>query len=70
MNKKGVEKMKLKKGEKYILVKSLIIRNAYSIGTIPIGTEIEIQQVDKNNHQYLVDDTWIYYKAIENVISN
>jgi hypothetical protein len=60
--------LKLQKGEKHILTKPLKVRTSYSIGTIPIGTEIEIQQVDKNNHQYLVDNTWIFYKTIEDVI--
>jgi hypothetical protein len=60
--------MKFQKGEKYTLAKDLVVRTSYSIGTIPTGTEIEIQQIDKNNRQYLVDNTWIYYKTIENVV--
>jgi hypothetical protein len=61
--------MKLQKGERHILTSDLVVRTSYSIGTIPTGTEIEIQQVDKNNREYLVDNAWIYYKTIENVVS-
>jgi hypothetical protein len=60
--------MRLQKGEKHILTKPLVIRSSYSIGTIPVGTEIEIQQVNKNFNQYLVDNSWVYFKIIEDVI--
>jgi hypothetical protein len=61
--------MKLQKGERYNLTKPLTIRTALSIGKIPVGEEIEIQQVDQSNRKYLVDNTWIHYSVVENVIN-
>lgn len=60
--------MKLNKGERYELTKPLVVRTSFSIGTLPIGTEIEIQQVNKDYRQYLVENTWMHYSVVESAI--
>lgn len=62
--------MKLKQGENYKLINPLAVRTAISIGSMPSGTEIKIQQVDKTNRQYLVDNVWMHYSTVENAIAD
>ncbi|MGM0837733.1 MAG: hypothetical protein ACQEV7_16380 [Bacillota bacterium] len=61
-------RMKLNKGEKHTLKSPLVVRNSFSVGTIPAGVEIEIQQVNADYRQYLVDNVWMYYKTVENAV--
>jgi hypothetical protein len=61
-------KMKFNKGEIFKLTKPLTVRTSLSVGTIPAGVEIEIQQVNEDYHQYLVDNVWMHYTTVENAV--
>ncbi|RCW44261.1 hypothetical protein [Paenibacillus prosopidis] len=56
--------MIFKKGDKRLLTSPLTIRSSYSIGTIPAGEIIEIQQVNESNRQVLVDNVWMHQSRI------
>jgi hypothetical protein len=51
-------KIVMTKGEKRKLTEDLTVRTAISVGTIPAGSVIEIQQVNAPYRQVLVDNVW------------
>lgn len=56
--------MIFKKGDKRILTSPLSVRTSISVGTIPAGEIIEIQQVDESNRQVLVESVWMSQSRI------
>lgn len=61
-------KLKLNVGEKYTLNIPMSVRTASSIGILPKGTEIEIQQKNEEYHQYLVENVWMHFSTVENAV--
>ena len=57
---------RLARGEKRILTKPLVVHTATSIAKLPVGTEIEIQQVDAEYRKVLVNNVWLSSERIEN----
>jgi hypothetical protein len=51
-------KIVMAEGEKRKLTEDLAVRTAISVGTIPAGSVIEIQQVNAPYRQVLVDNVW------------
>ena len=45
-----MEKFKIEKPGYYELLKDMVVRNAVSIGTLPVGTIVHVTQVDAENH--------------------
>lgn len=57
----------MKKGEKRKLLQDLTIRTATSIGTIPAGEFIEIQQDIDRYGNVLVHNVWHYAPTIRKI---
>jgi hypothetical protein len=56
--------MKFAKGEKRVLTAPLVVRTSISVGTIPVGEVIEIQQVSVWNREVLIENNWFHESRI------
>jgi hypothetical protein len=61
--------MNLSKGDKRRLTAPLGLRTSFSVGTVPAGEVIEIQQVDERNRQVLIEDVWVHGPMVERISS-
>ena len=57
---------RLSRGGKRILTKPIVVQTATSIAKLPVGMEIEIQQVDAEYRKVLVNNVWLSSEIIEN----
>jgi hypothetical protein len=60
----------LNKGDVRTLIADLRIWTPTSVGTIPAGTAIEIQQVSLDTRKYLVSNVWFPQGIIERAVSD